>query len=120
MQERRDFGAGLLTQRSGRPNAPASLASPLGLAVRLQRASIVAWSVGLAAIGFFYGIVGEQAESIFKENPELEAYLRQLGDTSITDTFLATSIQMMALLAMGLTVSSVLRLRAPRSPSVPT
>lgn len=112
LQAHRDFGAGILAQRAGRANAPASLGSPLGLAMRLQRASIVAWSVGLALIGFFYGIVGEQAESIFEDNPELESYLPQLGDASITDTFLATSILMMALLTMGFTVSSVLRLRS--------
>ncbi len=83
-----------------------------GSSVRLQRASIVAWSVGLGLMGFFYGVVGEQAESIFEENPELESYFAHLGDASITDAFLATSILMMALLAMGLTVSSVLRLRS--------
>ena len=112
LQAHRDFGAGILPQRTGRPNAPATLGSPLGLGVRLQRASIVAWSVGLGLMGFFYGIVGEQAESIFEENPELESYFDHLGDASITDAFLATSILMMALLAMGLTVSSVLRLRS--------
>jgi ABC-2 type transport system permease protein len=111
LQAHRDFGAGILAQRAGRPNAPATLGSPLGLDVRLQRASIVAWSVGLGLMGFFYGVVGEQAESIFEENPEMESYFAHLGDASITDAFLATSILMMALLAMGLTVSSVLRLR---------
>lgn len=112
LQAHRDFGAGILAQRTGRPNAPATLGSPLGLSIRLQRASIVAWSVGLGLIGFFYGVVGEQAESIFDENPEFESYFAHLGDASITDAFLATSILMMALLAMGLTVSSVLRLRS--------
>jgi len=111
LQAHRDFGAGILTQRAGRPTAPPTLGSPLGLSVRLQRASIVAWSVGLGLMGFFYGVVGEQAESIFEENPELESYFAHLGDASITDAFLATSVLMMALLAMGLTVSSVLRLR---------
>jgi len=111
LQAHRDFGAGILVQRAGRPNAPPTLGSPLGLDVRLQRASIVAWSVGLGLMGFFYGVVGEQAESIFEENPELESYFVHLGDASITDAYLSTSILMMALLAMGLTVSSVLRLR---------
>ncbi len=74
-------------------------------------ASIVSWSIGLGLTGFFYGVVGEQAESIFEENPELESYIAHLGDASITDAYLATSILMMALMAMGLTVSSILRLR---------
>ena len=112
LQARRDFGAGILTQRAGRAHAPPMLGSPLGLGIRLQRASIVAWTVGLGLIGFFYGVVGEQAESIFEENPELESYLPHLGGASVTDAYLATSILMMALLTMGLTVSSILRLRS--------
>ena len=112
LQAHRDFGAGLLTQRAGRPHAPRTLNGPLGLGARLQRASIIAWSVGLGLMGFFYGVVAEQAESIFEENPELESYFAHLGDASITDAFLASSILMMALLAMGFTVSAILRLRS--------
>ena len=104
------FGPWVKAAAAGSPSP--SPGSPLGLVARLQRASVIAWSVGLGLMGFFYGVVGEQAESIFEDNPELESYFAHLGDASITDAFLATSILMMALLCMGFTVSSVLRLRS--------
>jgi ABC-2 type transport system permease protein len=112
LEQRRDFGAGLVPQRPGAAVAPPSLSSPLGLAVRLQRASLVGWAVGIGLIAFFYGIVADQAETIIEDNPELADFLAQLGMGSVTDAFLATSILMLGLLATGFTITSVLRLRS--------
>lgn len=65
----------------------------------------------MALLGFFYGIVADQAESILENNPEMADFLAMLGTGSITDAFLATSMLMMGLVATGYTVSAVLRLR---------
>ncbi len=112
LQGRRDFGAGLTAQRPGAAAAGPRLSSPLGLAIRLQRASVVGWTVGLGLIAFFYGIVADQAESILEDNPEMKDFFAQLGQGSITDAFLSMSVLVMALMATGFTISSVLRLRA--------
>ncbi|MEQ1702556.1 MAG: ABC transporter permease, partial [Ilumatobacteraceae bacterium] len=107
----RDLGAGLLGQRPGRARARPSLSSPLGLAFRLHRATIIGWSVGMALLSGFYGVVADQAKSIIDDNPDMADFFAQLGKGSITDVFLATAVSMMALLATGYTVSAVLRLR---------
>ena len=112
LQSRRDFGAGLIAQRPGPAAAAPALSTPFALAVRLQRTSVVGWAVGIGVLGFFYGIVADQAESIIEDNPEMADYLTQLGQGSITDVFLSTSVLIMALMASGFTVSSVLRLRS--------
>jgi ABC-2 type transport system permease protein len=112
LQARRDFGAGLVPQRAGPARAAPTLRTPLRLAVRLQRAAVLAWSVGLGLLGFFYGVVADQAASIIEENPEMEKFFAQLGSGSITDAYLATSIMSMSLVATGFAVSSVLRLRS--------
>lgn len=112
LQGRRDFGAGLIAQRPGAAAAGPRLSSPLGLAIRLQRGSVVGWAAGLGLIAFFYGIVAEQAESILEDNPEMKDFFAQLGQGSITDAFLSMSVLMMALMATGFTISSVLRLRS--------
>jgi ABC-2 type transport system permease protein len=112
LQGRRDFGAGLIAQRPGAAAAGPGLSTPLGLAIRLQRASVVGWAVGLGLISFFYGIVADQAESILEDNPEMKDFFAQLGQGSITDAFLSMSVLMMALMATGFTISSVLRLRS--------
>ncbi len=115
LQGRRDFGAGLVAQRPGAATAGPQLSSPLGLAIRLQRASVVGWAVGLGLIAFFYGIVADQAESILEDNPEMEDFFAQLGKGSVTDAFLSMSVLIMGLMATGFTISSVLRLRSEES-----
>jgi polyether ionophore transport system permease protein len=112
LQGRRDFGAGLIEPRPGAAAAAPGLSSPLGLAVRLQRASVLGWAVGLGLLAFFYGIVADQAESFIEENPEMEHFFAQLGKGSVTDAFLSLSVLVMALMATGFTISSVLRLRS--------
>jgi ABC-2 type transport system permease protein len=112
LQGRRDFGAGLVAQRPGAAAAGPRLASPLGLAVRLQRASVLSWTIGLGLIAFFYGIVADQAESILQDNPEMEDFFIQLGQGSIVDAFLSTAALIIGLMATGFTISSVLRLRS--------
>ncbi len=111
LEARRDFGAGLVPQRPGRASAAPSLRTPLALAVRLQRGALIGWIVGVALISFFYGIVADQAESIIEDNPDMADFFAQLGQASITDAFLATSVLMLALTASGFTIASMLRLR---------
>ena len=112
LADRRDFGAGLVPQRPGPAAAGSRLASPFGLAVRLQRASVIGWASGVGLISFFYGIVADQAESMIEDNPDLADFFAQLSGASITDAFLSTSVLILALMATGFTISSVLRLRS--------
>ncbi len=112
LQARRDLGAGLLPERPGPPTASARLSTPLGLAVRLQRGSVISWTVAVALFAFLYGVVADQAESILEDNPEMEDFFAQLGEGSITDAFLSTATLILALLGTGFTVASVLRARS--------
>jgi ABC-2 type transport system permease protein len=112
LQDHRDYGSGLVAQRSGRMEAPERLSSSLGLAVRLQRGSLIGWAVGLGALGFFYGLFADQAEQMIEDNPDMADFFAQLGVASVTDAFLSTALLIMALFATGFTVSSVLRLRS--------
>ena len=98
--------------RARRPEATAQLSTALGLAVRLQRGSLIGWAAGLGALAFFYGLVADQAEQIIQDNPDMADFFAQLGVASVTDAFLSTAMLIMALFATGFTVSSVLRLRS--------
>jgi ABC-2 type transport system permease protein len=112
LQARRDLGAGLLPEQPGPAVAPPRLSTPLGLAVRLQRASVVSWAAGLVLFGFLYGVIADQAESILEDNPEMEDFLTQSGQGSITDAFLSTAMLILALIGAGFTVASTLRTRS--------
>ena len=111
LSARRDLGAGILPQRPGPAEAHRYLASPFALAARLQRPSLIGWTVGIAAMGFFFGIVADQADAIL-ENQAVADMLMQAGAGSPVDSFLATMVLMIGLIVSGFTVSSVLRMRA--------
>jgi ABC-2 type transport system permease protein len=112
LQARRDLGAGLLPEQPGPAAASPRLSTPFGLAVRLQRASVVSWAAGLLLFAFLYGVIADQAESILEDNPEMEDFLTQSGQGSITDAFLSTAILILALIGAGFTIASILRSRS--------
>lgn len=60
LSTRRDVGAGLVAARTGKPDAASWLRSPLAVAFRLQRSSLLWWTVALAAFGFMFGGLGDQ------------------------------------------------------------
>jgi ABC-2 type transport system permease protein len=60
LSARRDVGAGLVAARPGKPVAAPWLRSPFAVAFRLQRASLIWWTVALAAFGFLFGGLADQ------------------------------------------------------------
>lgn len=87
------------------------MASPFALALRLQRGSIVGWTIGVGLTAFFFALIADETEEL-AENDAIADLLAQAGGSSITESFLATFMMLTALLASGFTVSSVLRLRS--------
>jgi ABC-2 type transport system permease protein len=55
LSDRRDLGAALVPPRTGSATAAPWLRHPLAVAFRLQRSSLVGWSLGLLAGGLAYG-----------------------------------------------------------------
>jgi len=111
---RRDVGAGLVAQRPGPPVASRGLARPLGLALRLQRGTLIGWTVALFLSGLAYGSVGQDIEELINDSPEMADMLAQAGG-NLVDSFFATTILMLALLGSGFSIQSALRLRSEES-----
>ncbi len=109
--ERRDLGAGLLPSKLGAPAAGPHLASAWGLAVRLQRASVVSWAVGVGLGGVAFGSISGDLNKLIEDRPELRDALVP-GGGDITDGYLATTALVLALIAGGFTLASALRLRS--------
>jgi ABC-2 type transport system permease protein len=112
LSTRRDLGAGLLPPRPGPPSAAGWITRPLGLAVRLQRGALAGWMLGLFVTGIAFGSIGEDLEELVEDDSEWADVLVQLEGVSITDSFLATSMTMLALMTAGFSISSALRLRS--------
>jgi ABC-2 type transport system permease protein len=112
--DRRDFGAGLVPPRLGRPAASRALASPLGLAWRLQRGSLIGWGIGVFLLAAAYGSFGDSIEEYVADNPEVADYLPG-GAADVVDSYLALTILMAALITMAFGVASVMRARGEES-----
>jgi ABC-2 type transport system permease protein len=111
LSARRDVGAGMVAPRLGRPAATAALRGPLGLAVRLQRASLAGWAAGVVIFGLVYGSLVGDVEEFVSENSQLEDFLASTGGATPIDSFAAMMMTFLALLAAGFAMQSVLRAR---------
>ena len=104
---RRDVGAGVWPSRPGPQRAGRGLLNPLGLAWQLQRGSIIGWSVGILLLGLAYGSIGDDVEELMGTSDLTEQMLRP--GSSITDSFYAFAVVIIAVIASGFTISSALR-----------
>lgn len=106
---RRDLGAGLVPPRAGRPDAAGWLASPLALAWRQQRASVLAWGVAVGLTALACGTFVDSVGTMVADNPEIAA---MLGDpTDLVSGFVAVMALFLGLGAGGFAVASVQRAR---------
>jgi ABC-2 type transport system permease protein len=112
VNRRRDMGAGIIADRRGAAVASRRLGSPLGLAFRLQRSSLIAWGVPLFLLGLVYGGIAQQAGSLYRDVASLQDYLERIGVADPVDQFLAMSTFISAMIAVGFAIQSALRLRS--------
>ncbi|MDO9496734.1 MAG: polyketide antibiotic transporter [Nocardioides sp.] len=108
---RRDLGSGLMAARPGPGRAGVGLRSGFGLAWRLQRGSVIGWSVGMLLGGLAYGSIGDEAGDLLGDS-DLTRDMFAAGAEDLVDGFFAVSLVLMALIATAYTLSSVSR---PRS-----
>jgi ABC-2 type transport system permease protein len=110
---RRDIGAGLLPSRLGSARAAAGLSGPLGLAWRLQRGSLIGWSIGLALVGVVFGSIAAGVGDLVGDSQQVREIFERLGGTSgLINTFLASMTGLYGMLAAVYGVQASLRMRA--------
>jgi ABC-2 type transport system permease protein len=108
---RRDIGAGILPPRLG--PARGSLSSPLALAWRLQRGALAGWAAGFLVLGAAFGSIAQDIADVIGDSPEVIDALQRLGGgQDLVDAYLASTLQILALIAAGYAVQATLRLRA--------
>ncbi|WNM29117.1 ABC transporter permease [Streptomyces sp. Li-HN-5-11] len=106
---RRDMGMSFLPTRPG----PASgrLGTAGALAWRLQRGSLLGWGAGFLVAGVVYGGLTDGAADLVRDNDNARQIFERMGGRSgLTDSFLASMVGMLGLIAALYVVASVLRL----------
>ncbi|MGW5076151.1 ABC transporter permease [Rhodococcus sp. NPDC004095] len=110
---RRDVGAGLIAERLGPPTAAPALAGPFGLSWRLQRGSLVAWTIGICLYALLIGSVVHGIGDEIGDNETVREIVSRMGGTqALEDSFIAIAFTMLAVGAAALAISSALRLHS--------
>ncbi|MEU8730745.1 ABC transporter permease [Streptomyces tendae] len=106
---RRDLGMSFLPTRPG--PAAGRLRTAGALAWRLQRGSVLGWSIGFFAAGVVYGGMTEGAADLVGDNEQARGIIERMGgQVGLTDAFVSAMIGMLGLIAALYVVASVLRL----------
>lgn len=114
LNDRRDHGAGMVQPRPGPARGSAMLGTPLGLAVRLQRGTVIAWALSLIAFAAIYGTLMSEVRKFASQNPVIQEVLAAQGG-SLLGAFLAMIVGLLAMFAGIFAIQSVLRIRSEQT-----
>lgn len=112
----RDVGAGLLAERPGALTASPALAGPFGLAWRLQRGTMLAWTVALGLYGLMIGSVTNDIGKQLGSNQTIRDLISRMGGSeSLEKALISYGFTMIAVGAAAYAVSAALRLHTEES-----
>lgn len=113
LENRRDFGLGLLPNRRG--PASAGLARNVwGLALKLHRGSLIAWGIAFLTLGTLYGTLITAIGELIAGNPSIgEMFGGSAADpSSLGFAFLIMLLELVAIIAAVFAVQIVMRIHA--------
>ncbi|MED4164715.1 ABC transporter permease [Halalkalibacterium halodurans] len=111
LNRRRDLGAGILPSKPGKKNASPLLQSPFGLALRLQRTSIIAWAVGMFILGASYGSIFGDLESFLANNEMMRQAFEPIEGLTLTEQFLTMLMSIISMICTIPPIMFVLKLK---------
>ena len=113
LSSRRDVGAGVFPPRPGPPEGSPGLRTPLALAWRLQKSSLIGWVVGVGAFASVWGGLADTIAQLVDDNPQIAEMFEALGGTgALTDAFFSAAMGIVALIVSVYVVDAVLTLRS--------
>lgn len=110
---RRDLNAGLLPDRPG--PAMGTLGGVFGLAWRLQRGSLLGWTIGFVVYGVLVGSVAGSIGDMVSSPEAAEFFKRLGGDNTLTDAVFAAMFGILCVIASAYGIQAVMRLHHEES-----
>jgi ABC-2 type transport system permease protein len=116
IESKRDLGAGLLAERPGRAGAPLRFTSPLGLGLRLQRASIIGWTIAVLLTALLFGSIIDAMTDLMDgvDGGAAADFIRGFG----VQALLAMLASMIGLVTAFFAVQSAVSLRADEASGI--
>ncbi|MGB8311978.1 MAG: ABC transporter permease [Halobacteriota archaeon] len=113
ISSRRDVGAGILRPRLGPAAASPRLRSPLALAWRLHRGTLLAWTAGFAVYGAVFGGFAKTASDQLAGNLQLKNLLAQMGGSSrLSDGFFTLVLVIFGQIAAVYAIMATLQMQS--------
>jgi ABC-2 type transport system permease protein len=113
LSSRRDVGAGILRPRLGPARASPRLRSPLALAWRLHRRTMLAWAAMFAIYGVMVGYLAKTTADLLAANPQLANLFAHFGGASAyTDTLFTLSLTFLGWIAAAYAITATLQLQS--------
>ncbi len=110
---RRDLGASVIPDRTNAEARTRLLSGPLGLTVRLTRAVMIGWAVGIAVMALVLGLIAKSAGSAIADSSGFQEALDRLGARGVgAETYLGISFLVVAVLLSMVAAGQVTAARA--------
>lgn len=110
LASKRDLGAGLIPDRSGRAEAKPGFNNPFALAWRLQRGMLLGWAAAYAVVGAVIGSLVVTVGAMFEGIGELSGWIAVIGGPGNAFLYILTYI--LAQISSAYAITAVLHLRA--------
>jgi ABC-2 type transport system permease protein len=108
----RDLESGFISAKPGKMRASRLLASPLGLALRLLKSTIIAWTIGMFVLGTAYGSVLGDLEGFLTTSDAIKQMIPEVEGFSLTERFMTMLMMIMSILGAIPPLMYVLKLKA--------
>ncbi|MFF5289735.1 ABC transporter permease [Paractinoplanes globisporus] len=109
LHARRDFGQGVVAPRRG-PARGGWVASVWGLALRINRGSLISWLVAFAGLGAVFGFLATSVGDILADSPLVKSNATTEG--GLIFAFIVTILQLAGIIAAVFGVQIVMRVYA--------
>lgn len=111
LESRRDVGSGIIPERAGPRGASGLVRSQVGLSLRLQRGSLIGWSIGTLVGALFFGGVAKAMVDLLKpDNPISQAFTGH--STNVIEGLLGFFVMTLALIVAAFALQSTDNIRA--------
>ncbi len=108
----RDLGSGFIASKPGRNSASKFLKTPLGLYLRLQRTSIIAWFITMFLLGVTYGSIFGDLEQFILSNEMIQQLIEANSNFSLSEQFMTVIMLVMAIIGTIPAVIFALKIRS--------
>ncbi len=108
----RDHGAGVIPAKKGKGNASRFLCSPLGLAWRLSKGTMIGWGAGLFLLGASYGSVCSSINDFVEGNEMMQNVIGASGTNTLLDSYVAMIFIIMSMIASVPIVQTAMKIHS--------